>query len=1272
MVAAGARQRFAERLTALFRIAGSPTIKSVVRRANTRSIPGASPVTVQRISDWRRGNRVPATFESVLPALSVLIADAKERAQAETVDTTLLDLGRWRIAWQQAKNDQGVLALRVREPDHPPYRGLSSYRAEDADLYFGRDTAREAVLEAIATVERDGEIPRLVLVVGVSGAGKSSLLAAGLQANPQARAPILLSPGARPSDTLRAALGRVRGDRDTLLLIDQGEELFTLCENGADRRAFVDELRHRTAPDAARPVTAVLAIRSDFFNDLIQYPLLARAMKDASVIVGAMTEAELRDAVVGPALACGLKAEPALVDVILRDLDAATSDDGKAALLPLLSHVLEATWSRRQGRTLTLQAYRDAGGMAGSVAATAERAWSGLTDDEKRFARAILMTLTVVGPRSVTRNRVSHRAIVDESTDPALTETVIARLVDARLVMVHDGELELLHDAVPRVWPRMAEWVSEEKEFGPARHRIEEDARAWSAEGQPAELLYDAKRLETVDVVTGSGGSINRIAREFVAESARRQRELSTRRRMTRAAAALLVVAVLVAAVLVIIQRHTVLRERTDAEVTALIRESQRTESFDPVVSTRMALAAYRIRPNDPETQARLLSTQSGPVIHASAERHAGKISGLAYHAAHRLLASAGDDARVRLWSLTGDVFAAVGDGLRGHSRSVTSVAFAPDGGVLASASYDDTVRLWDVRDPKHPRALGVLNVSAPALSIVYATDGRSIIVGCEDGGLTLIDVADPAAPRPIERIPAHADAIRALAVSLDGTMVASGGDDHTIRIWSIAEPGRIGPLGAPLTTGNAVHALAFGEDDHLAVGTASGTVRMWTLADRAAPREFGLPQTLHYAAVDALLFGPGGQMASGSADGTVCLWQQTAAGFQPFGRPVGGNRGAVSALQLAVLADDAHLISAGADGRVRFWTRPSADIPVATDTPFTSMDLDHSGTHMVTGGADGRFQVWTVTRDRIAPAGEARADLPPYHGARVEIRPDGAVLAAADTEGGGVQLWGLRDPARPVPLGGPLPLRTRYFAGTGFTPDGKVLVTGDDDFSIRLWDIADPAHPRPLGTAAADTTRSFRSLAISPDGTLVAAGAGDAAIYLWDIGDPHRPVLRARLTGHEGPVSALVFAADGRHLFSGGDDESIRSWDVGDLSGGRAPSTVVRTASATDLSIDGSGRRLVSAGVDQTVRLWDIGDPARPIPLGSSISTDIGSRWFVRFDRTGGHRVLGIADWASERWITDPAEVAAQLCRTSVVGPDPGSAADSAVSLADIDLCPK
>ncbi|MFF2555246.1 hypothetical protein ACFVUS_29875 [Nocardia sp. NPDC058058] len=1269
---AGGRDHFAERLTRLFALAGNPVLKSVVRRANSRSAPGAPKVTGQRISDWRRGNTVPSSFEAVLPVLAVLIDTALEQPRSNNADPRLFDLIRWRELWTRAKQDSAQTAPRVREFGYPPYRGLSPYRIEDADLFFGREIAHASVLRAIDAAEFGTGDPRIVLIVGVSGAGKSSLLSAGLQANSGGRATLRVAVGERPDIALRAAAGRMRGDSDVLLLIDQAEELFTLCRDVAIRRAFLDDLRSLTLPrPGGRRVTAVLAFRSDFFTDLIGYEPLATAMRKSSVIVGAMTEPELREVITRPAQACGLTVEPALVDVVLHDLTAATSEDGGAALLPLLSHVLEVTWQRRRGRTLTLEAYRDAGGLAGSVAAAAERAWTALSPAERDSARGILMALTVIGPHSVTRNRVAMSVLVLESADPQATTSVVARLTDARLVIVHDEQVELLHEAVLHAWPRMAEWIEAEKEFGPTRHRIEEDARSWYAQGKPREMLYDRKRLEVVDTVAGDTDSINPRARLFVAESVRNQRRSASRRRTGWIIAAVLCTMTLLAASIAVAERHATSHERIAAQVTRLIQESQRVENFDPVASTRMALAAYRMRPDSVDTQARLLSTQAAPIVTASAERHAGPITELAYDPNKRVIASAGKDALVRLWSLDdAGIPREIGDGLHGHRRSVMDLLFVPGSDVLVSAGYDGSIRFWDVRDPRQVGALGVIETPFPVLALAYSRAGRSIVAGGADGQLTLVDAADAAAPRLLRRVPAHSDSVESLTTDPAGTRLVSGADDHTIRVWDMAEPGTMTPIGAPLATTGAVTALAWGPDDRVAAGTGEGAVGMWSLADPADPRGLGLPRTVHQGAVTALIFSPNGEMASGSTDGMICLWRLTPSEFYPSSQPVGGNRGAINGLRL-IGAD--RVISGGDDGRVRVWSRASADVPVATSSPFTSAELSASGSRLVTSGKDGRFQTWSVGPAEVRMTADVQVATQPFSGVVADIRPDGQVVSISDMKGGNFRLWSLADPSAPVPLSAPISTRTRYFTEAGFTSDGKILVTGDTDIAIQLWDVSAPENPRRLGSGTVEGSRVFRSLAISADGRLAAVGSMDGTIYLWDIADRDKPHVQARLTGHLGPVATLSFGADGRYLYSGGQDESIRTWDVAAAVAGRpAAAGVIRTPSVTNMALDRTGRRLVTAGVDQSVRLWTLGDPAHPRPLGGSISTAGSSNWFVHFDNSDGSRVLGVSDMAAERWSTDPERVAAMLCRTPLTYPGNDSPLEASVLDSSVDLCPK
>ncbi|MEU9387817.1 ATP-binding protein, partial [Streptomyces sp. NPDC048279] len=414
---AGARTAFAERLALLYKEAGNPPLKRVaeavdrLHRVDERGRPVR--VSAQRISDWRRAKNVPAQFVALSAVLQVLIPQAR-RSQPTPVSSGLYDLPQWQKLWERAVADPvGELPVpqAAEETEAPapadgvcPYRGLASYRHEDARWFFGRERSTDALVAQLRSAREAGG---LVMLVGASGAGKSSLLNAGVVtalqngvlAADEGRPPEVLQlvPGTDPVKELSRRIPELadRTDPDDpeavreavtswarretedvsretrpsgpeasrpVVIVDQFEETFTLCADEAERRAFV-QLLH-TASTSARPgepapALVVLGIRADFYEQCLGYPELADALQHRHMVLGPLTTAELREAVTAPAKAVGLELEPGLAELIVREVSA----DGPrgahdAGVLPLLSHALLATWQRRKGGRLTLAGYR--------------------------------------------------------------------------------------------------------------------------------------------------------------------------------------------------------------------------------------------------------------------------------------------------------------------------------------------------------------------------------------------------------------------------------------------------------------------------------------------------------------------------------------------------------------------------------------------------------------------------------------------------------------------------------------------------------------------------------------------------------------------------------------------------------------------------------------------------------------------------------------------------------------------------------------------------
>ena len=262
------------------------------------------------------------------------------------------------------------LAQSARQEDAPaagiaPYKGLLFFDEADSDLFFGREALTARLTGHVIDLASDAST-RLLAVVGASGSGKSSLVRAGLVvALKRAGWDVhVFTPTARPLKMLAADLDSSSAER-VLILVDQFEEVFTLCHDEVERISFIEKLLS-AATLTPSPLsqqergwgegqtTVVIALRADFYSHCAQYPLLRQAVAAQQEYIGQMTMGELRRAIEEPAKCGGWEFEPGLVDILLNDVGAHGKSEPEPGALPLPSHALLATWERRRGRTFTL------------------------------------------------------------------------------------------------------------------------------------------------------------------------------------------------------------------------------------------------------------------------------------------------------------------------------------------------------------------------------------------------------------------------------------------------------------------------------------------------------------------------------------------------------------------------------------------------------------------------------------------------------------------------------------------------------------------------------------------------------------------------------------------------------------------------------------------------------------------------------------------------------------------------------------------------------
>lgn len=402
-----------------------------------------------------------------------------------------------------------------------PYLGLPAFEERDASRFFGRER------DVASLLARLGRGERLLTLVGGSGAGKSSLLRAGLI--PAIRTGqldgrydwqvLILRPGPRPVHELAVQLTKVEGGDTTtlddlkdllrrkastlsdrvdlwlastpsrlLLAVDQFEEVFTQSQDADERRAFIDNVLHAAAVAGGR-TTVVITLRADFMGRVLdESRALAAALKTSQDVVLPMGPEQLRAAIERPALQARLRFDDGLVDTLVEGVKDQPGD------LPLLQFTLLELWRRCEGTRLTWTAYNAIGGVRGAIARRAETFLTGLDDAKRSEVRRVLGRLVQIGEGTADTRRRAPRAELERfgSTSIGL---LLNRLIDERLLTAGEEGIEVAHEALIREWKTLREWIDADRQVLRIHQELSRDARRWVEGGKSEEDLWRGTRL---------------------------------------------------------------------------------------------------------------------------------------------------------------------------------------------------------------------------------------------------------------------------------------------------------------------------------------------------------------------------------------------------------------------------------------------------------------------------------------------------------------------------------------------------------------------------------------------------------------------------------------------------------------------------------------------------------------------------------------------------------------------------------------------------------
>ncbi len=1210
----------------------------------------------------------------------------------ERVDATVFDWFRDAlVAIDDAARDAPASAV--------PYRGLSSFSAADVEDFVGRERETEACLNRLRA-------DAMIAVVGPSGAGKSSFVHAGVLPNlPDRWRAIAMRPGSAPlarisaclrdagidapdanddppgvAEALREAAARDGGT--IVLVVDQFEELFTLCTDDRERARFASVLASATRRDLDL-IRVVITLRDDFLTRAGTLHELGDRLVRGLHLLATPAVDDLERILVEPARRAGYEFEDAALVTEMVDAVA-----GQPSALALLSFTAAELWKLRDRHfhQLTRKAYVAIGGVGGALARHAETTLEGLSVKDRRLVRqAFRHLVTADGTRQVLTTD-ELRQLLAVGASAARATAVIERLIASRLLVTAEDaggdRIEIVHEALLGAWPTLVTWRREDAEGARLRDQLRSAARQWDARGRPRGLLwrddalaeYRQWRIRHPGPLTDVELAFGDTSLAYAARSRRIRRSLLI--------GAFSVLAIGITLLFQLRGQANVQRARAETQLVEanLLRGQQALlggdfthagEALAQVESAGIASRSVRYM------LARVRATES-TIAKIEPPAIGGKLQQLrdiTFSPDGTRLLTSGRDSAARIWSVAGAPIAI----LDGHLPQVQA-AWSRDGERVATTDATGGLRMW-TKDGALVAA--VRGPDSPSIAIAYSPDGSRIATGTRNGTLA---IWDGRSGQLVKSWQASSDQIDSIVFSPAGDRVLVSGQSgkpsvwtlegaselelvgHTQQVWSSAFAGshivtvshdhtaRIWDAG----TGAVEHVLRAHEERvlqlavepsglHVATASADGTIRIWKIANGE------LLATLrgHGGQVNCLEYIADDKLVSGGADGTVRVWEASR-GVQTAVFAHGGYIARVhvdasrSRVASASWAGDARVWDLGRQTRVQLLshslTKTSAHFSLDHGPPQFGGDrvaqigprgvvvwqlgTTHTWSRELPAtsasvSADGAFVAVGDARGSVqvfdALTGEARGSHALHRDRVLAVGIDPASRIAASYGGGTLVRWELQT-GRVVDQRPLDPVDTLVFSPTGDSLLAFARLLDDERWHTGWLIAGDRVHALAQKDVVADA-------AFAPDGRVVTASWRDGAAHVWDPAGRLLLVLR-----HPHPVVALAWSPDGRWIATGGGGGVLTIWDA--LLGTSAIELDAHSGFIASLGFDATGDLLATTSGDHTVKVWAM------TPLGMLRPLEIerlllGNDYAEQVALRGGFLVTS-GPWGSDVWRAD------------------------------------
>ncbi|MBW4449081.1 MAG: caspase family protein [Spirirestis rafaelensis WJT71-NPBG6] len=1179
-----------------------------------------------------------------------------------------------------------------------PYMGLNAFTEEDAQYFYGRESLIQQLIHQL----RDRSFLAVVGASGsgkssVVQAGVIPQLRLGKQI-PSSEQWLIrtLRPGANPIEVLAQRLGgersgrggewetRGQGDKGTtgqrddennsfppsppsppphlllegilhqgvesfvywlrnrpepmiVLVIDQFEELFTLAST-TDRERFL-ELVLGAAEYAKDRFKLIITLRADFITSCLEVPRLAEVLQESSVLVPPrLSLDDYRQVIVNPAQQVGLRLEPELVEVLLRELNHSVGD------LPLLEFVLEQLWQHRSSGELTLQAYQEElGGIKGALERSSQAVYESLDPQGQECAKWIFLSLTQLGEGTEdTRRRIHKSELIVKKYPAALVERTLQALTTAKLIVMNleeeegqsgrggDGgtrgqgdkkargqgdkesnssfpsspplslspspsasplppavTVEVAHEILIRHWSTLRWWLEENRSRLRSQRQIEQAAQLWLQSGQQSDFLLQGVRLaEAEDIYIKYTDELSADVQQFIEAclQERKRQQFQEKRRLRQAQRAVVALSFLgIAASSFAGLAYFQSRTAQLREIVALNSSSEaKFLSYQPldalIASVKAGKQLKQIISAPKDVQFQTVSSLGHALSNTQElnrlQKHSKAVISVKFSPDGQTIASASDDQTVNLWQRDGKLLRT----LPGHQGTVRDISFSPDGKMIASASFDHTVKLWRTSDGTLIKTINAHD--AEVYSISWSADGQMIASGSADKTIKIWRVSDSQLLRTLS---GHNGDVNSLSFSPDSQTIASGSADNTIKIWRINDGTLLKTLSGH--TG-AIYSVAFSRDGQIASGSADNTIKIWKSSDGTLLKTI----SAHNDQVTSVSFSPDGQtLASASIDTAIKLWNsQDGTLLQTF---LGHT---IAVFGVSFSPDGQTLASAGADQTVILWRRDNSLIKTLTahNSRVNSVSFSPQGNLLATASDDKSIKLWQIPNMTLRFSLEGLDKSPNKLGHRdavigISFSPDGQTLASAGAEGW-VKLWQTRDGYMIKTLQG----HDHEVNNVSFSPNGDILASASADATIKLWRVRDRKLIR---TLTGHNGEVFR-VRFSPKGDILASCGRDNTVRIWRVSDGK---LLRTITGHTNAVGGISFNPQGNILASASSDKTIKLWQVKD---GKLLQTLIgHTEAVWSVTFSPDGQIIASASDDSTVKLWSVNGIEMKTFLGHS-----------------------------------------------------------------------